>query len=121
MGQIDVMKTPDATLSSGAIGATINIRYPKPLDHPGLQIAGSFSGNDNIGQNKIKPNGGLLVSDTFADDRFGVLADFAYNETDTKGNHINIQGWGGNPGDGQNGLDPCQLAGAANPCPGGPQ
>src|SRR5579863_556971 len=32
VGQVDVLKTPDATLSSGAIGATVNIKYPKPLD-----------------------------------------------------------------------------------------
>src|SRR3979409_542526 len=38
------LKTPDATLSGGAIGATINIKYPKPFDHPGLQLAGSISG-----------------------------------------------------------------------------
>src|SRR5450631_4305742 len=116
VGQIDVLKSPDASLSAGAIGATINIKYPKPFDHPGLQAVGTLSGFDNSAQKKIKPNGGVLFSDTFADDRFGVLADFAYNETDVKSNHINVQGWGGNPGDGSNGLKPCQLKGAA-PCP----
>ena len=45
VGQVDVLKTPDATLSSGAIGATVNIKYPKPFDHPGLQLAGSLSGD----------------------------------------------------------------------------
>src|SRR5512142_2225978 len=44
VSQIDVLKTPDATMSSGAIGATVNIKFPKPLDRPGLVIAGSFSG-----------------------------------------------------------------------------
>jgi iron complex outermembrane receptor protein len=39
VGQLDVLKTPDSTLSSGSIGATINIKYPKPFDHPGLQLA----------------------------------------------------------------------------------
>ncbi|MBW8733686.1 MAG: TonB-dependent receptor plug domain-containing protein, partial [Asticcacaulis sp.] len=28
VGEVDVLKTPDASLSSGAIGATINIKYP---------------------------------------------------------------------------------------------
>ena len=81
VGQVDVMKTPDATLSSGAIGATINIKYPKPFDHPGLQLAGSVSGNESSGENKIKPSAGLLFSDTFADDRFGILADVAYADS----------------------------------------
>jgi len=116
VGQVDVLKTPDSTLSSGSIGATVNIKYPKPFDHPGLQLAGSLSGDDSTGQNSIKPNGGILFSDTFADDRFGILADFAYADSEVRGNHVNVQGWeGGNPAAG-GGLAPCQLAGAA-PCP----
>src|SRR5262249_23663510 len=30
VGQVDIMKTPDASLSSGAIGATVNVKFPKP-------------------------------------------------------------------------------------------
>src|SRR6202161_469210 len=56
VGQLDVLKTPDASLSSGAIGATINIKFPKPLDHPGMQLTGSLSGDDSTGESKIKPN-----------------------------------------------------------------
>jgi len=115
VGQVDVLKTPDATLSSGAIGATINIKYPKPFDHPGMQLAGSVSGIDSTGDDKVTPNGGLLFSDTFADDRFGVLIDGAYADAKVRGNHVNIQGWeGGNPSSG-GGLAACQLAGAG-PC-----
>ena len=111
VSQVDVLKTPDATLSSGAIGATINIKYPKPFDHPGMQLAGSLSGTDVTGDNKITPNGSLLFSDTFADDRFGILADVGYSDTKVRANHINIQGWeGGNPAAG-GGLVPCQLKG----------
>ena len=115
VSQVDVLKTPDATLSSGAIGATINIKYPKPFDHPGMQLAGSLSGTDSSGDNKITPNGSLLFSDTFADDRFGVLADVGYSDTKVRANHVNIQGWeGGNPAAG-GGLVACQLKGAG-PC-----
>src|SRR5882672_1761325 len=116
VGQMDVLKTPDATLSSGAIGATINIKYPKPFDHPGMQLAGSISGTDSTGESKVTPIAGLLFSNTFSDDRFGILADVAYSDIKTQGNHVNIQGWeGGNPASG-GGLAPCQLAGAG-PCP----
>jgi iron complex outermembrane recepter protein len=115
VGQVDVMKTPDASLSSGAIGATVNIKYPKPLDRPGMQLSGSLSGDDNTGQNQVKPNAGLLFSDTFADDRFGILVDGAFADSEIRGNHVNIQGWeGGNPASGS-GLATCQLPGAA-PC-----
>ncbi|HTB88832.1 MAG TPA: TonB-dependent receptor [Steroidobacteraceae bacterium] len=115
VSQVDVLKTPDASLSAGAIGATINIKYPKPFDHPGLQVAGSLSGTDSTGDNKVTPNGSLLFSDTFADDRLGILVDAGYADTKVRANHINIQGWeGGNPASG-GGLLPCQLKGAA-PC-----
>jgi iron complex outermembrane receptor protein len=113
VSQVDVLKTPDATLSSGAIGATVNIKYPKPFDHPGMQLAGSLSGTDTTGENKVTPNASLLFSDTFADDRLGILVDAGYADTKVRSNHINIQGWeGGNPAAG-GGLLPCQLHGAA--------
>ncbi|HME40356.1 MAG TPA: TonB-dependent receptor [Steroidobacteraceae bacterium] len=115
IGQVDVLKTPDASLSSGAIGATINIKYPKPFDHPGMQLAGSLSGTDSSGDNQKTPNASLLFSDTFADDRFGVLIDGAYADTKVRGNHVNIQGWEGGRGDGNSGLAACQLAGNG-PC-----
>jgi iron complex outermembrane recepter protein len=120
VSQVDVLKTPDATLSSGAIGATVNIKYPTPFEHPGLQVAGSVSGTDSEG-GSATPNGSILVSNTFADDRFGILADVAYNETKVRGNHVDIQGWEGGRGDGVlgvsggTGLSPCQLRGAG-PC-----
>jgi iron complex outermembrane recepter protein len=107
ISQIDVLKTPDSTLSSGAIGATINIHYPKPFDHPGLQASVEGGGTYSPEDGKAGPTGGFLVSDTFADNTFGVLADVDYTDYKTRGDHVNIQGWEGSQ------LKPCQLAGAA--------
>ncbi len=107
VGQVDVLKTPDATLSSGAIGATINIKYPKPFDHPGLQLAGSVSASYSPEQGNGTPNAGVLISDTFADDRFGILFDADYQENKALANHVNVQGWEGSL------IAPSQLAGAA--------
>ena len=95
VGELDILKTPDASLTSGAIGATINIKYPKPFDHPGLRIAGSASGSINDGEGKAAPAGGLLISDTFDDDKFGILVDGIYTQHKTETNHINNQGWEG--------------------------
>ena len=41
VGSLSVYKTPDVSLASNSIGATINIAYPKPLDRPGFHIAAS--------------------------------------------------------------------------------
>ncbi len=96
VSEVDILKTPDASLSSGAIGATINIKYPKPFDHPGLRASASLSANYSPDDKKWGPNGGILISDTFADNKIGILADFAYSDKKTRQNHVNIQGWEGN-------------------------
>jgi iron complex outermembrane receptor protein len=111
VGQVDIMKTPDATLSSGAIGATVNIKFPKPMDNPGLHIVGGASGTFSPEEGNVTPNVNALVSDTFANDTLGVLIDGSISESRTRANHVNIQGWEGTH------LDPCQLATATAPCP----
>lgn len=95
VGQIAVLKTPDATLSAGAIGATINVKMPKPFDHPGLVVSGSFSGNISPERGKWSPNGSFLLSDTFANDTFGILVAGTYTQINTRMNHVNTQGWEG--------------------------
>jgi len=110
ISQMDVLKSPDASLSSGAIGATVNIKYPKPFDHPGLNVVGAVSTTFSPEQGNPMPNADFLISDTFDGDRFGVLLDAAYTSSRIRGNHVNIQGWEGTY------LDPCQRTGAAAPC-----
>ncbi len=107
VGQVDIMKTPDAALSSGAIGATVNVKFPKPLDRPGMRVVASASTSYAPDEDKATPNGGLLFSDTFADDSFGVLTSVSYANKKTRGNHINNQGWNGQL------FAPSQFAGAA--------
>jgi iron complex outermembrane receptor protein len=107
VSEIVVMKSPDATLSSGAIGATVNIKFPNPLDHPGLKLVGSASGSFSPEEGNVTPNINALISDTFANETFGILLDGAYSVSRTRGNHINIQGWEGTQ------INDAQLAGAA--------
>ncbi len=106
VSQIEVMKSPNATLSAGAIGATVNIKFPSPFDHPGLNLVGSASGTISPEQGAITPNVNALFSDTFAHDTFGILVDAAYSMSRTRGNHVNIQGWEGTQ------INAAQLAGA---------
>jgi iron complex outermembrane receptor protein len=126
VSEIDVMKSPDAALSSGAIGATINIKFPKPLDHPGLRLVGSASGTVSPEEGNVTPNINLLFSDTFAHDTFGILLDGGYAMSRSRGHHVNIQGWQGVTTCGSvaadpscTGLRPTQFAGTA-PAPGTP-
>jgi TonB-dependent receptor len=116
VSQIDVLKSPDVTLSSGAIGATVNVKFPKPFDHPGLVIAGSVSTTQSPERGKFTPNGDLIVSDTFDNDRIGVLVAASYTDTATRQNHINIQAWNGfTTGPGGNQIHDSQYAGTPPP------
>jgi TonB-dependent receptor len=109
VSQVDIMKTPDSALSAGAIGATIDIRFPKPFDHPGMQLAVVGSANMSDTSMHPTPVGGILLSDTFADDTFGVLVDAHFKDAQNETNHINVQGWQGGNGATNTGLNVGQL------------
>ena len=102
VGQISVLKTPDVALSTTAIGGTINIALPKPFDHEGFQFAATVSGTMQSRNKDVTPTGGILISDTFADDTIGILADIAYSRRDTTTNNAGTNGWVGTT------LYPCQ-------------
>lgn len=115
VGRLSVYKTPDVELSTSSIGGTIDVQFPKPFDRPGLHLSASASGSYQDRDKKAVPTGGVLVSDTFADDTIGVLADLAYSRHDTKTNHVFIPGWIGQQGGGVLGLFKCQLTAVCNP------
>ncbi|MFL9842390.1 TonB-dependent receptor [Sphingomonas sp. ST-64] len=105
IGQLSVLKTPDVTLSSSSIGATVDIAFPKPFDRPGFRVAATASGSVQDRADDIVPTGGLLISNTFGD-TFGVLGSVIYTRRDTDTNRVYVNGWpGGN-------FAPCQLQGS---------
>ncbi|WP_343615227.1 TonB-dependent receptor [Novosphingobium sp.] len=106
VGQLSVYKTPDVSVSASAIGATIDIAFPKPFDHPGFHVAAAMSGSIQDRKGNVVPSGGLLVSKTFADDTIGILGDIAYSRHDTTTNHVFVNGWEGGY------YAPCQLSGS---------
>ena len=105
VGEVDVHKTPDFALSTGAIGATIDIKSPNPFDHPGLQARAFGSGTDYQKDGGVTPAFGALFSDTFADDSIGILAAADYTNKKIDGDHFDIVGWKGAY------LNSCQMVG----------
>ncbi|KUO53001.1 MAG: TonB-dependent receptor [Sphingomonadales bacterium BRH_c3] len=80
---VEVYKSGRASLPTGGIGSVINIKTPKPLDRPGLQGSigakavydtSRFEGTD------ITPEVSGIVSQTFADDRIGILLSGSYQK-----------------------------------------
>lgn len=88
-----VYKTGVAHLQDGAIGGTINLSTARPLDTPGLQIAGSVKGVYESLSEKISPSASVLISNTFNNDTFGLLGSFSYQERDVQVNQIGTAGW----------------------------
>ena len=78
---LEVYKSGRATVPSGGIGSTINIRTPRPLDKKGLRGSLSVRGDVDLSQNggkDVTPEVSGIISDTFADDRIGILIDGTY-------------------------------------------
>jgi TonB-dependent receptor len=95
VGEVDVLKTPDFSLSTGAIGASVNVKFPNPFDHRGFQARAFASASDYQNDGAVRPAFGALVSDTFADDTFGVLLAGDYTDKHISGHHFDIVGWKG--------------------------
>jgi TonB-dependent receptor len=92
---VEVYKSGRVTLPTGGIGSTINILTPRPLDRPGLRGSISAKGvldtSRNDG-NPITPEVSGIFSDTFADDRVGILVTGAWQKRKASVNQANV-GW----------------------------
>jgi len=92
---VEVYKSGRATIESGGIGSTINIRTPRPLDRPGprgsvgVKAVYDKSGND---KDPVTPEVSGIFSDTFLDNRIGVLASGTYQKREG-GNNEAYVGW----------------------------
>lgn len=103
VGALAVMKTPDVTLSSSSIGATVNVMFPKPFDHPGQRFVASASTSLQDEADEFKPTLGALYSNTFADETMGILVDGIYTDRSTNTNRVFVSGWEGAR------FAPCQM------------
>ena len=103
--EVDVHKTPDFAISSGAVGATVNIKFPKPFDHPGLHARAFGSETDTTNSGSFRPAFGALFSDTYFNDTLGILIDGDWSDTHVDSHHLDVVGWKGTY------LNSCQMAG----------
>jgi len=92
---VEVYKSGRASLPTGGIGSTINIKTPKPLDKPGLSgsiaVKGVYDSSRNAG-NSVTPEVSGIISDTFADGVFGILVSGSWQKRKASVNQANV-GW----------------------------
>ena len=80
----EVYKSSQAQLQDGGIGATLNIRTPRPLELGGFKAVFSGKGLYERNSKKITPQIFGLISTTFADDAIGLLAAVSYQKRDSE-------------------------------------
>ncbi|WP_188150874.1 TonB-dependent receptor [Teredinibacter waterburyi] len=119
---VEVYKTSKASIATGGIGATINIKTAKPLDHAGLKAAVGAKlvmDTTNRYNDDITPEVNGFVS--YADDeqKFGASLALSYQQRDSgytgvTVNNWNIGVWGVNDLYEQNSLDEADKAEVVN-------
>ncbi|WP_161827505.1 TonB-dependent receptor [Steroidobacter agaridevorans] len=84
----DVFKSANAVNLEGSIGGAINLTSARPLDRPGLRTSLSVEGdyNDLSENSGYKVSG--VISDTFAEDRMGVLFTAVYQDTEVRSDAV---------------------------------
>lgn len=80
----EVYKSSQAQLQDGGIGATLNVKTPRPLDLGGFKAVFSAKGLYERNSKNITPQLFGLVSTTFADDTIGILAAVSYQKRDSE-------------------------------------
>ena len=80
---VEVYKSGRASLPTGGIGSTINIKLPRPLDRPGFKGSFGIKGvydTSEIDGNSVQPEVSGIISKTFADDTVGILLSGSYQK-----------------------------------------
>ena len=75
-----VHKTSSAELEEGGLGATLDLRTARPFDFNGFTLAASGQLGYNDLSEDSDPRAAFLISNTFADGRFGALFSVAMSE-----------------------------------------
>ena len=77
---ITIRKSSAAEIEEGSLGATVDLRSARPFDYDGFTVVTSVQGSYNDISEDVDPRGALLISNTFADGKFGALLSAAYTK-----------------------------------------
>jgi TonB-dependent receptor len=91
--RVDVKKTSGADQPEGSLGATVNLITPHPFDHKGVNLALAVQATYNDLVGKPGRRAAFLFSNTFGQDRFGILFSAAYARTPLDIQGVNSGGW----------------------------
>jgi TonB-dependent receptor len=89
----DVYKSMNATLQEGGIGSTINTSTARPFDIDGFRVAGNVKATYEDLNGETSPSASVLISNTFDEDRLGVLFAASHQTRKVDINSIGTAGW----------------------------
>ena len=83
---LEVIKSPMADQTEGALGATINLISRRPFDSAGRVLSGRLAVEHNEDQDTESPNGSLFFSDRWnaGEGEMGVTVALNYSDKDTR-------------------------------------
>jgi TonB-dependent receptor len=93
LASAEVYKTGEAWLPDGGIGGTINLKTLRPLDIGHFKAITQGSGLYDRNTKDTSPQAFGLVSDTFADNTFGVLGSVSFQERRSQDSFVTEDGW----------------------------
>ncbi len=88
-----VYKTSEAWQPDGAIGGLVELHTAEPFDFNGPKAIAKLSGNMGSQNSSVEPGGFLLLSNTFAHNKFGALVSISAQEQATTAYQIDSGGW----------------------------
>lgn len=77
---VTIRKSSAAEIEEGSLGATVDLRSARPFDYDGFTVVTSVQGSYNDISEDVDPRGALLISNTFAEGKFGALLSAAYTK-----------------------------------------
>jgi TonB-dependent receptor len=92
VSQIDVIKTPTADMTEGALGGNIDVKTFHPLD-VGNKTTLNLRGTYTTMTDKVKPNATVLSSFKSRDDQFGFLIGAQYWAKSVRNDRFYNTGW----------------------------
>jgi iron complex outermembrane recepter protein len=111
---ITVRKTSAAEIEEGSLGATVDLRSARPFDYDGFTVVTGAQAAYNDIQEDIDPRAAFLISNTFADGRFGALMSVAYTERKLLDEGTSTVRWqNGSPNTNPAGVDPAEFGSLA--------
>ncbi|RME68358.1 MAG: TonB-dependent receptor, partial [Alphaproteobacteria bacterium] len=89
----EVFKSSDISLQEGGIGSTINVKMARPLDFDGFKAVVSAKGMYESLSEKVAPQVFGFVSNTFADDKIGVLLSVSHQKRKARIDSVETRGF----------------------------